>query len=76
MKTWKTFLLATIILVVVLTALTFVVKALDNNTRNEIHEHNETCNGTIHFVGANKYAHFYECDTCGHVFRMHELLND
>lgn len=76
MKTWKIYLLATIIIIIVLTTLIFVVKALDNNTRNEIHEHNEKCNGTIHFVGANNYAHFYECDTCGRIFATRELLND
>lgn len=76
MKTWKTFILATIILIIVLTALTFAVKGIDNGTKDEIHKHNETCNGTIHFAGANKYAYFYECDTCGHVFSMHELLNE
>ena len=76
MKTWKTFILAIIILISLLTAMIFIGKALDNDTMQEIHEHNEKCSGTIHFVEVGRYAYYYKCDTCNKVFAMHELIED
>ena len=76
MKTWKTLILALVVLIVLLVGLRLIAMALDNGTMKEIESHNHECAGTIHFVEVGRYAYYYECDTCGKVFAMHELIED
>lgn len=46
----------------------------DKKTMEQLHEHNEECDGHIHLVGVSRIGYYYECDECYRTFRFYSLL--
>ena len=75
MKYWQIFLISLAIVIILIMGTAFLRNASDKVTIKEIEKHTHECGGAVHFVGANKYAYFYECDGCGNVYTLHQILN-
>ena len=69
------------IILIILIFITIVVSlwAIDVISDNiklmeQLHEHNEECDGHIHLVSVFRDGYYYECDECYRTFRFNHLL--
>ena len=46
----------------------------DKKLMEQLHEHNEECDGHIHLVSVFRDGYYYECDECYRTFRFNHLL--